>query len=78
VEINTQIHKVLDHGANSDPGVGPVPLREVVASTRVSLFESVSAASAILSFHHTPGLAQGLGGARSASRGANLLKDTMR
>jgi hypothetical protein len=59
VDINTQIHKVLDHGANSDHGVGPAPLREGVASTRVSLLESISAAYAILSFHHTHGLCAG-------------------
>jgi hypothetical protein len=77
-DINTQIHKVLDHGANSDHGVGPAPLREGVASTRVSLLESISAAYAILSFHHARGLAQGLGGARSVPRGANLPEDTVR
>jgi hypothetical protein len=40
-EINTQIHKVLDHGANPNPEVGSVPLREGVANTRDSLFGSV-------------------------------------
>jgi hypothetical protein len=35
-EINTQIHKVLDHGANLNPGAGLAPLREGVAITRVS------------------------------------------
>jgi hypothetical protein len=29
---------VLDHGANLTPGANPAPLREGVASTRVSLF----------------------------------------
>jgi hypothetical protein len=66
VEINTWIHKVLDHGANLDPGAGPAPLREGVASTRVSLFGSVLATYVILSFHRARGLAQDLGGARSA------------
>jgi hypothetical protein len=37
--INTWIHKVLDHGANLNPGAGPTPLREGVASTRVSLLD---------------------------------------
>jgi hypothetical protein len=38
VEINTQIHRVLAHGVNLDPGAGPTTLREGVDSTRVSLF----------------------------------------
>jgi hypothetical protein len=37
-EINTCIHRVLTHGVNLNPGAGPTPLREVVDSTRVSLF----------------------------------------
>jgi hypothetical protein len=41
VEINTQIHKVLDHEPDPNPVAGPVPLREGVASTRVSLFGPV-------------------------------------
>jgi hypothetical protein len=56
-EINTQIHKVLDHGAHPNLEAGLAPLREGVANTRVSLFGSVSAAYAILSFHHAHGLA---------------------
>jgi hypothetical protein len=38
VEINTQIHKVLAHGADLNPGAGPAPLREGVDNPRVSLF----------------------------------------
>jgi hypothetical protein len=30
-DINTRIHKVLDHGANLNPGGSPAPLREGVA-----------------------------------------------
>jgi hypothetical protein len=37
-EINTWILKVLNHGANLNLGAGPTPLREGVASSRVSLF----------------------------------------
>ncbi len=37
VEINTQMRKVLDLGANPNSGAGPVPLQEGVASTRVSI-----------------------------------------
>jgi hypothetical protein len=61
VEINTRIHKALDHGANPDLGAGPAPLQEGVASTRVNLFGPISAAYAILYFHLAHGLAQGLG-----------------
>jgi hypothetical protein len=32
-EINIRIHKVLDHGADLNPGAGPAPLREGVTST---------------------------------------------
>jgi hypothetical protein len=41
VEINTRIHKVLDHGADLNPRAGPAPLGEGVASTQDSLFRSV-------------------------------------
>jgi hypothetical protein len=41
MEINTWIHKVLAHGADLNPGAGPVPLREGVDKTRVSQLESV-------------------------------------
>jgi hypothetical protein len=56
-EINTCIHKVLDHGANLDPEASPAHLREGVASTRVSLFRSILVTCAILSSHHGHGLA---------------------
>jgi hypothetical protein len=77
-EINSWIHKVLDHGANPNPGVGPIPLREGVASTRVSLFGPVSTGNKILSFHRAHGLAQVLGGARNEPRGVKLSKDAAR
>jgi hypothetical protein len=51
-EIKTQIHKVLDLGPDPNPGVSPAPLREGVASTRVSMFGPISVAYAILTFHH--------------------------
>jgi hypothetical protein len=35
-EINTQIHRVLAHGVNLNPGDDPTPLRERVDNTRVS------------------------------------------
>jgi hypothetical protein len=60
-EIITQIHKVLDLGANPNPEAGPAPLGEGVASTRVRIFGHVLMAYAILSFHCACGLAQGLG-----------------
>jgi hypothetical protein len=41
VEINTRIHKVLDHGADLNPRVGPATLREGVTNTSVSLFISI-------------------------------------
>jgi hypothetical protein len=53
VEINTWIRKVLDHGVDLNPGAGPAPLREGVASTSVSLFRSIfgSLRDFILSSH---------------------------
>jgi hypothetical protein len=47
VEINTRV----DHGANLNTGAGPAPLREGVASTRVSLFGSILATCTISSSH---------------------------
>jgi hypothetical protein len=60
-EINTRIHKVLDHETNLNPGAGPAPLRQGVASTRVSLFGSILAAYAISFSNRAHDLAQGLG-----------------
>jgi hypothetical protein len=40
-EINTRVCKVLDNGVGLNPRDGPAPLRDGVASTRVSLFGSV-------------------------------------
>jgi hypothetical protein len=62
MEINTRIHKVLDLGANLNPGAGPAPLQEGVASTSVSMFRPISVSYMILSFHHAHNLKQGLGG----------------
>jgi hypothetical protein len=75
VEINIRIHMVLDHVANLNPEAGPTPLREGVVSTKVSLFGSVLVAYAILLFHHSHGLVQGLGGAHSTSWGIILPED---
>jgi hypothetical protein len=60
-EVDTQIHKVLNHGVSPDPGVGPVPTWRGVASTRVSMLGADSTAFAILSFHYTRDFVQGLG-----------------
>jgi hypothetical protein len=57
VEINTQIHRVLDLGANPNPGASPALFQEWVANTRVSTCGLVSVAYVILSFHRTHGLA---------------------
>jgi hypothetical protein len=65
-EINIQIHKVLDHGANLTPGAGLASLRDGVAGTKVSPFGSVVATCTILSSHHARGHAQSLRGGRSA------------
>jgi hypothetical protein len=37
-EINTRIRTVLDLEANLTSGIGPIPLQEWVANTRVSMF----------------------------------------
>jgi hypothetical protein len=60
-EINTRIHKVLDHGANLNPGAGPAPLIEGVATTKVSLFGFVSAGCMISSSHRARDIVKGLG-----------------
>jgi hypothetical protein len=78
VEINTQMRKILDLGANPNSGAGPVPLQEGVASTKVSMFGPILAAYAILSFNHTHSLAHYLRGAHSKSQGANLPEDAVR
>jgi hypothetical protein len=44
---------------------------------RVGILGPISAAYAILSFHYTRDLAQGLGGSRVKSRDADLPKDTV-
>jgi hypothetical protein len=78
MEINTQIHKVLDLGANPNPGAGPAPLQEGVASTRVSMFRPVLVSYMILSYHCAHSLMQGLRGARSEPQDANLPEDVVR
>jgi hypothetical protein len=47
-EIDTQIHMVLDHKANPNPGASPTTMREGVVSTRVSLFGYVLVGYAIV------------------------------
>jgi hypothetical protein len=74
-EVDTQIHKVLDLRLNPNPQVGPAPLRRGVTSARVSTLGPISAAFAILSFHYTRDLVQGLGGSRGESQDANSLED---
>jgi hypothetical protein len=61
VEVNSQIHKVMDLGINPNPKASPAPLQEGVASARVSTIGPISTAYMILSFHCARGLAQGLG-----------------
>jgi hypothetical protein len=41
-EINTQIHRVLAHGVDLNPGASLTPLMEVVDSTRVTVFAFTS------------------------------------
>jgi hypothetical protein len=75
VEINTWIHKFLDHEANLNPEASPAPLREGVASTRVSLFGSVLAACVISSSHRGCNLMQCFGDACSTPWGIYLPED---
>jgi hypothetical protein len=56
VEIDSQIHKVLDLGTDPNPRVRPAPLQEEVASARVSMLGPVLTTYMILSFHHAHGL----------------------
>jgi hypothetical protein len=78
VEVNSRIHKVLDLGADLNPGAGPAPLQEGVASARVSMFGPISAAYTILSFHHTRDLAQGLEDGHSEPWDVNSPEDVAR
>jgi hypothetical protein len=64
MEINTQIRRVLSHGANLNLDAGPAPLREGVDNTWISQCIHV--------------LLQGLGCAHSAPRGITLPKDAVR
>jgi hypothetical protein len=50
VEVEAQIHKVLDLGVNLTPVVSPVPLLRGIASVRVSTLGPVLAAFTILCF----------------------------
>jgi hypothetical protein len=68
----------MDHGANLNLRADPAPLREGVASTKVSLIGSVSVVCAILSSHRARDLAQGLGGACSVPWGVNQPKDVVK
>jgi hypothetical protein len=51
MEVEAQIHKVLDLGVNLNSGANPVPLRRGITSVRVSTLGPVSSAFMILSFH---------------------------
>jgi hypothetical protein len=77
-EVNTQIHRVLDLGADPNPKAGPAPLHEKVASTRVIMFGPISVAYMILSFDRAYGFALGLEGICSELRNANLPKEVVR
>jgi hypothetical protein len=76
VNINTRIHKVLDHGADLNLGADPVPLGEGVASTRVSLFGSVFGSLHDFISHCARDFMQGLGYAHSVMRSVNLPENT--
>jgi hypothetical protein len=71
-EINTQILKVLDHGADLNLGVSPAPLRGGVASTMVSLFGPILVVRVISFSHHTCDFVEDLGAAHNAPRGVSL------
>jgi hypothetical protein len=62
-EINTRVHN-MDHEANLNPGANPAPLREGVASARVSLLGFVLAVCAISSSHHARDLMDGEAGSK--------------
>jgi hypothetical protein len=78
VEVNAQIHKVLDLRVNPNPGADPIPIRTGISSVRVSTLGSVSVAFVILSFHHAHDSAQCLGGDRGEPQDANLPVDAAR
>jgi hypothetical protein len=78
MEVDSQIHKVLDLGVNPKPGPDPIPLCRGVASVRVSTSGPVLVAFAILSFHHAHDSTQGLGGDRGEPRDASLPIDAAR
>jgi hypothetical protein len=80
VEVDSQIHKVLNLGVDLNPGAGPgpTPLQEGVASARLSMLGPISMAYAILSFYHARGLVQGLGGGHGKPWDASLPEDAAR
>jgi hypothetical protein len=61
VEVEARIHIVLDLGVNLTLCAGPVPLWRGIATVRVSTLGPVLVAFAILPFHFTHDLVQGLG-----------------
>jgi hypothetical protein len=68
VEVDAQIHKVLDLRVSPNHGANPAPLWRGVADAWVSTLGLILVVFAILSFHCAHDLAQGLGVA-VASRG---------
>jgi hypothetical protein len=77
VEVEAQIHMVLDLGVNLTLCADHVPLWRGIATVRVSTLGPVLVAFAILSFHFTHDLAQGLGGDRGESQDADLSMDVV-
>jgi hypothetical protein len=77
-EVDSQIHKVLDLGANLNPRVSPVPLQEGIVGSRVSTLGPILAAYEILSFHCAHSLAQGLGGGCSKLQEVDSPEDAAR
>jgi hypothetical protein len=70
--------KPWTHGANFNPEASLAPLREGVASTRVSLFGSILAAFTISFSHCACDLVYGLESAHGMPQGISLLQDTVK
>jgi hypothetical protein len=62
VQVEAQIHKVLDLKVNLNPGPSTVPLRRGIASVKVSKSSPVLASFVIPSFHCAHDLVHGLRG----------------
>jgi hypothetical protein len=78
VEVEAQIHKVLDLRDHPILGAGPVPLQRGLTNIRVSTLAPILEPFMILSFHYTHDFVQGLRGGCGEPLDADVPSDTTR